>query len=61
MSNAEKQPTDITTVENHSPAPPVTIDATKQQGIQPDQAVDTDITVLENHSPIAPALDLNAK
>ncbi|MFG2927799.1 sigma-like protein [Streptomyces achromogenes] len=61
MSNAEKQPTDITTMENHSPAPPAAIDVTKQQGTQPDESVDTDITILENHSPIAPALDLNGK
>ncbi|MFF8402622.1 sigma-like protein [Streptomyces sp. NPDC014846] len=61
MSKTEKQPTDITTMENHSPAPPADINVPKQQGTTPAPSADTEITTMENHSPAPPALDLDRK
>ncbi|WP_327183636.1 sigma-like protein [Streptomyces sp. NBC_01334] len=64
MSSTEKQPTDITTLENHSPVPPALKDVvTQETTTQETTATSTgeEITTLENHSPAPPALDLDGK
>ncbi|QJT02371.1 sigma-like protein [Streptomyces asoensis] len=66
MSSTEKQSTDITTLENHSPVPPalkdtVTQKTTTQETTASTTSTDEEITTLENHSPVPPALDLDGK
>ncbi|MEV6835371.1 sigma-like protein [Streptomyces sp. NPDC051133] len=61
MSSIEKQPTDVTTMENHAPMPPALTETTKQDVQTPAPAADDKIITLENHAPVPPALDLDAK
>ncbi|MEU5278417.1 sigma-like protein [Streptomyces asoensis] len=65
MSSTEKQSPDVTTLENHSPVPPVLKDALAQGPTTPATAgtpaapADDEITTLENHSPAPPVLGLD--
>ncbi|MDQ0581690.1 hypothetical protein [Streptomyces rishiriensis] len=64
MSNAEKQPTDvtadITTLENHAPILPALSEPAAPA--TPDtEAAEQKIVTLENHAPVPPALDLGGK
>ncbi|WP_199822761.1 hypothetical protein [Streptomyces sp. NRRL WC-3744] len=45
MAEAKKKSEDITTLDNHSPVPPI----------------DDAITTMDNHSPVPPALELDGK
>ncbi|MFF3204961.1 sigma-like protein [Streptomyces sp. NPDC002962] len=67
MSSTEKQTTDITTLENHSPVPPALKDVVTQETTTQETTASTastasatsageEITTLENHSPVPPAL-----
>ncbi|MFE1927749.1 sigma-like protein [Streptomyces asoensis] len=64
MSSTEKQSPDITTLENHSPVPPVLKDTVTQgpttpaTPAAPAAPAEDEITTLENHSPAPPALGL---
>ncbi|MGW2637434.1 hypothetical protein [Streptomyces sp. NPDC001348] len=60
MSKPEKNPTEVTTMENHSPVPPSGAEATVLDNQSPTPAEEK-ITTLENHSPVPPALDLDGK
>jgi hypothetical protein len=62
MSSIEKQPTDVTTMENHAPVPPALTETTTKKDAQPSApSADEKITTFENHAPVPPALDLNGK
>ncbi|MBK3625105.1 sigma-like protein [Streptomyces sp. MBT49] len=64
MSSTEKQSPDITTLENHSPVPPVLKDTVTQgpttpaTSTTPAAPAEDEITTLENHSPAPPVLGL---
>ncbi|GAB7109115.1 hypothetical protein JCM4814A_74290 [Streptomyces phaeofaciens JCM 4814] len=61
MSSTEKQTTDITTMENHSPVPPVLTEPTTQETRTATPATGDEIITLENHSPAPPVLGLDGK
>ncbi|MFF9770684.1 hypothetical protein ACIGXF_32040 [Streptomyces sp. NPDC053086] len=61
MSSSEKQPTDVTTMENHAPVPPALSEITKQDTQTSALSGDEQIITLENHAPAPPALDLHGK
>ncbi|AXL90180.1 hypothetical protein C4J65_19230 [Streptomyces sp. CB09001] len=60
MSETEKKPTDVVTMENHAPAPPVgSAEAKLLENHAPQPPAEEQITTLENHAPAPPALDLD--
>ncbi|MET7287891.1 sigma-like protein [Streptomyces sp. NPDC005573] len=61
MTNAEKKPTEIVTMENHSPVPPAGVGTPEQKDVTAAPSADAEIITLENHSPVPPALDLGNK
>ncbi|WP_030611902.1 hypothetical protein [Streptomyces achromogenes] len=60
MAETEKKSEDITTMDNHSPAPPIDDAITTMDNHSPAPPSDAIIT-MDNHSPAPPALDLNGK
>ncbi|CAM5711882.1 sigma-like protein [Streptomyces hirsutus] len=62
MSDAEKnQNEEITTLDNHAPAPPADGKITTLDNHAPAPPADGKITTLDNHAPAPPALDLGGK
>jgi hypothetical protein len=61
MTSTEKKQTDITTMENHAPAPPALGEAAPQEPQTSAASTDEKIVTLENHAPLPPALDRNGK
>ncbi|WP_328561050.1 hypothetical protein [Streptomyces coelicoflavus] len=59
MSETEKKPAEVVTMENHAPAPPVGGEAELLENHAPQPPADEQITTLENHAPAPPALDLD--
>ncbi|MFE9706872.1 hypothetical protein [Streptomyces sp. NPDC005930] len=60
MSETEKKPAEVVTMENHAPAPPVGGGgAGLLENHAPRPPAEEQITTLENHAPAPPALGLD--